>query len=202
MRQSSTWYHQLWQLVVDLSGSSWSMCLFYQRSHNGTSCEAGLGEVQPTRSTSFPAWKSCMSSLILVIRPRSWVLHEWQHLKPCCSGAVMMLYSAYCMMLLMTICEDLALVADNTCEGNWLELFWMVAFLKTGVMSVVFQSSGTVLLLNSELMIKVIAGASLSYSWSCQQLLVWNNRTITTNMRNIINKNPIHKHNLSIKYNE
>ena len=32
----------------------------------------------------------------------------------------------------------------------------MVAFLKTGVISVVLQSSGTVLLLNTELMIKVI----------------------------------------------
>ena len=41
----------------------------------------------------------------------------------------------------------------------------MVAFLKTGVISVVLQSSGTVLLLNAEL-IKVIltAGAILSYS--------------------------------------
>ena len=47
----------------------------------------------------------------------------------------------------------------------------MVAFLKTGVISVVLQSSGTVLLvlLNAELMIKVIliVGAMLSYSWSC-----------------------------------
>ena len=177
----------LWQLV-DLSGSSWSMCLFYRWSHNRTSCEAGLGEVQPTRSTSFPAWKSCASSLILVIRPRSWVSHEQPHLKPCCSGAMMML--SYCMMLLMIICEKLALVADDTGEGNWLEPFWMVAFLKTGVISVVLQSSGTVLLLNAELMIKVIliAGAVLSYSWSCQQLLVWNNKTITNNMRNIINQ--------------
>ena len=162
------------------------MCLFYWWSHNGTSCEAGLGEVQPTRSTSFPAWKSCASSLILMIRPRSWVSHEQPHLKPCCSGAMMML--SYCMMLLMTICEDLAQVADDTWEGNWLELFWTVTFLKTGVMSVVLQSSGTVLLLNEELMIKVIARAILSYSWSCQQLLVWNNKTVTTNMRNIINK--------------
>ena len=50
----------------------------------------------------------------------------------------------------------------------------MVAFLKTGVISVVLQSSGTVLLLNAELMIKVIliAEAVLSYSWSRQQLLV------------------------------
>ena len=42
----------------------------------------------------------------------------------------------------------------------------MVAFLKTGVISVVLQSSGTVLLLNAEMMIKVllIAGAILSYS--------------------------------------
>ena len=50
----------------------------------------------------------------------------------------------------------------------------MVAFLKTGVISVVLQSSGTVLLLNAELMIKVIliAEAILSYSWSCQQLLI------------------------------
>ncbi len=50
----------------------------------------------------------------------------------------------------------------------------MVAFLKTGVISVVLQSSGTVLLLNAELMIKVIliAGAVLSYFRSCQQLLV------------------------------
>ncbi len=81
---------------------------------------------------------------------------------------------SYCMMLLMTICEDLALVAEDTAEGNWLEPFRMVAFLKTGVISVVLQSSGTVLLLNVELMIKVIliAGAMLSYSWSCQQLLV------------------------------
>ena len=80
----------------------------------------------------------------------------------------------YCMMLLMIICENLALVADDTGEGNWLEPFRMVAFLKTGVISVVLQSSGTVLLLNAELMIKVIliAGAILSYSWSCQQLLV------------------------------
>ena len=167
------------------------MCLFYRWSHNGTSCEAGLGEVQPTRSTSFPAWKSCASVffvLILVIRPRSWVSHEQPHLKPGCSGAMMML--SYCMMLLMIICENLALVADNIGEGNWLEPFWMVAFLKTGVISVVLQSSGTVLLLNAELMIKVIliAGAILSYSWSCQQLLVWNNRTITNNMRNIINQ--------------
>ena len=30
---------------------------------------------------------------------------------------------SYCMMLLMRICENLALVADDTCEGNWLELF-------------------------------------------------------------------------------
>jgi len=127
------------------------------------------------------------SSLILVIRPRSWVSHEQPHLKPCCSGAMMML--SYCMMLLRTICENLALVAD-TSEGNWLEPFWMVAFLKTGVISVVLQSSGTVLQLNAELMIKVIliAGAMLSYSWSCQQLLVWNNKTITNNMRNIINQ--------------
>ena len=166
------------------------MCLFCRWSHNGTSCEAGLGEVQSTRYTSFPAWKSCASSLILVIRPRSWVSHEQPHLKPCkaCrSGAMMML--SYCMMLLMIICENLALVAHNTGEGNWLEPFWMVAFLKTGVISVVLQSSGTVLLLNAELMIKVvlIAGAILSYSWSCQQLLVWNNKTITNNMRNIIN---------------
>ena len=164
------------------------MCLLYRWSNNGTFCEAGLGEVQPTRSTSFPAWKSCASSLILVIRPRSWVSHEQPHVKPCSSGAMMML--SYCMMLLMTICEDLALVADDTCEGNWSEWFWMVAFLKTGVISVVLQSSGTVLVLNDELMIKVIliAWASLSLSWSCQQLLVWNNKTITINMRNIINK--------------
>ena len=163
------------------------MCLFYQWSHNGTSCEAGLGEVQPTRSTSFPAWKSCANSLILVIRLRSWVSHEQPHLKPCCSGAMMML--SYCMMLLMTKCENLAQVADGAGEGNWLESFWMVAFLKTGV-SVVLQSSGTVLLLNAELMIKVIliAGTVLSYSWSCQQLLVWNNKTIANNMRNIINQ--------------
>ena len=40
---------------------------------------------------------------------------------------------SYCMMLLMTICENLALVADDTGEGNWLEPFSMVAFLKTGV---------------------------------------------------------------------
>ena len=161
------------------------MCLFYRWSHNRTSCEAGLGEVQPTRSTSFPAWKSCASSPILVIRPRSWVSHEQPHLKPCCSGAMMML--SYCMMLLMTICENLA---DDTGEGNWLEPFWMVAFLKTGGISVVLQSSGTVLLLNADLMIKVIlvAGAVLTYSWSCQQLLVWNNKTITNNMRNINQK--------------
>ena len=161
------------------------MCLFYRWSHNGTSCEAGLGKVQPTRSTSFPAWKSCASSLTLVIRPRSWVSYEQPHLKPCWSGAMMML--SYCMMLLMIICENIALVADDTGEENWLEPFWMVAFLKTGVISVVLQSSGTVLLLNAEL-IKVIltAGAILSYSWSCQQLLVWNNKTITNNMRNII----------------
>ena len=81
---------------------------------------------------------------------------------------------SYCMVLLMTICEDLALVAEDTAEGNWLEPFRMVAFLKTGVISVVLQTSGTMLLLNAELMIKVIliAGAMLSYSWSCQQLLV------------------------------
>ena len=98
MRQSLIWYHQPWQLVVDLSGSSWSMCLFYRWSHNGTSCEAGLGEVQPTTSTSFPAWKSCMSSPILVIRPRSWVSHErqlWSHVVPelwwCC-----LLHTAWC----------------------------------------------------------------------------------------------------------
>ena len=50
----------------------------------------------------------------------------------------------------------------------------MVAFLKTGVISLVLQSSGTVLLLNAKLMISaiLIAGAMLSYSWSCQQLLV------------------------------
>ena len=50
----------------------------------------------------------------------------------------------------------------------------MVAFLRKGVISVVLQSSGTVLLLNEELMMKVIliAGAVLSYSWSCQQLWV------------------------------
>ena len=50
----------------------------------------------------------------------------------------------------------------------------MVAFLKTGVVSVVLQSSGTVLLLNEELMIKVILieWAVLTYSWSCQHLLV------------------------------
>ena len=30
---------------------------------------------------------------------------------------------SYCVMLLMTICKDLALVADDTCEGNWSELF-------------------------------------------------------------------------------
>ena len=187
MRQSLTWYHQPWQLVVDLSGRSWSMCLFYRWSHNGTSCEAGLGGVQPTRSTSFPAWKSCVSSPILVIRPRSWVSHERPHLKPCCSGAMMMLFSAYCMMLLMTVCEDLAQVADDICEGNWSELFWTVVFLKTGVMSVVLRSSGTVLLLNEELVTKVIAGTILFCSWSRQQLLVWN-KTITTNMRNISSK--------------
>ena len=81
---------------------------------------------------------------------------------------------SYCMVLLMTICEDLALVAEDTAEGNWLEPFRMVAFLKTGVISVVLQSSGTVLLLYVELMIKVIliAGAIFFYSWSCQQLLV------------------------------
>ena len=71
-----------------------------------------------------------MSSLILVIRPRSWVSHERPHLKPCCSGAMMMLSSAYCMMLLMTICEDLAQVADDTCEGNWSELFLNGSILK------------------------------------------------------------------------
>ena len=59
--------------------------------------------------------------VILVIRPRSWVSHEQPHLKPCCSGAMTML--SYCMMLLMTICENLALAADNTGEGNWLEHF-------------------------------------------------------------------------------
>ena len=165
------------------------MCLFYWWSHNGTSCEAGLGEVQPTRSTSsLPESHAKFTDFSELGRPRSWVSHEQPHLKPCCSGAMMML--SYCMMLLMTICENLALVADDTVEGNWLEPFWMVAFLKTGVISVVLQSSGTVLLLNAELMIKVIliAGAMLSYSWSCQQLLVWNNKTITNNMRNIINQ--------------
>ena len=60
---------------------------------------------------------------------------------------------SYCMMLLMIICENL--VAGDTGEGNWLEPFRTVAFLKTGVISVVLQSSGTVLLLNAELMIKV-----------------------------------------------
>ena len=30
---------------------------------------------------------------------------------------------SYCVMLLRTICEDLALVADDAGEGNWLELF-------------------------------------------------------------------------------
>ena len=30
---------------------------------------------------------------------------------------------SYSMMLLMTICENLALVADDTSEGNWLEPF-------------------------------------------------------------------------------
>ena len=33
------------------------------------------------------------------------------------------MFSAYGMMLLMIICEDLAQVADDTCEGNWSELF-------------------------------------------------------------------------------
>ena len=145
------------------------MYLLYWWSHSGTSCEAGLREVQPTRSTSFPAWKSCVSSLILVIRPRSWVSHEQPHLKPCCSGAMMML--SYCMMLLMTICEDLARVADDTDEGNWLELFWMVAFLKTGVISVVLQSSGTVLLvlLNEELIKVILIAGAVNHS--CQPLL-------------------------------
>ena len=32
------------------------------------------------------------------------------------------------------------LVTDDTGEGNWSELFWMVAFLKTGMISVVLQS--------------------------------------------------------------
>ena len=160
------------------------MCLFYRWSHNGTSCEAGLkSSPQDCRS---PAHK--VYQFPCLIRPRSWVSHEQPHLKPCCSGAMMML--SYCMMLLMIICENLALVADDTGEGNWLEPFWMVAFLKTSVISVVLQSSGTVLLLNAELMIKVIliAGAILSCSWSCQQLLVWNNMSITNNMRNIINQ--------------
>ena len=183
MGQSLTSYHQHDSLLIS------------QEALDPRVCSTG----DPTRSTSFPAWKSCVSSLNLVIRPRSWVSHEQPHLKPCCSGAMMML--SYCMMLLMTICENLALVADDTCEGNWSEPFWMVAFLKTGVISVVLQSSGTVLQLNEELMIKVIlialAGAILSYSWSCQQLLVWNNKTITTNMRKSSTKNPIHKHNLS-----
>ena len=30
---------------------------------------------------------------------------------------------SYCMMLLMSICENLALVADDTGEGNWMEPF-------------------------------------------------------------------------------
>ena len=30
---------------------------------------------------------------------------------------------SYCMMLLMIICQNLTLVADDTGEGNWLEPF-------------------------------------------------------------------------------
>ena len=131
---------------------------------------------RPWRSPAHKVYQfPSLKVMILVIKPRSWVSHEQPHLKPCCSGAMMM---SYCMMLLMIICENLALVADDTGEGNWLEPFWMVGFLKTCVISVVLQTSGTMLLLNAELMIKVIliAGAILSYSWSCQQLLVWNNQ--------------------------
>ena len=140
MRQSST-YHQPWQLLVNLSGNSWSMCLFYWWSHNQTSCEAGLGEVQPTRSASFPAWKTYVSLLILVIRPRSWVSYERPQLKPCCSRAMMMLSYTYCMMLLMTLCKDLALVADDTCEGDWLELFLKGSVLKDRCGSPIFRHS-------------------------------------------------------------
>ena len=189
MGQSSTSYHQHDTDSLLISQEALDPCVCSTGDPiMGHLVKQALEKSSPTRSTSFPAWKSCASSLILVIRPMSWVSHEQPHLKPCCSGAMMML--SYCMMLLMTICENLALVADDTGEGNWLEPFWMVAFLKTGVISVVLQSSGTVLLLNAELMIKVIliAGAMLSYSWSCQQLLVWNNKAITNNMRNIINQ--------------
>ncbi len=37
---------------------------------------------------------------------------------------------SYCMMLLMIICENLALVADDTGEGNWLEPFLNGSILK------------------------------------------------------------------------
>ena len=37
---------------------------------------------------------------------------------------------SYCIMLLMIICENLALVADDTGEGNWLEPFLNGSILK------------------------------------------------------------------------
>ena len=67
-----------------------------------------------TRSARFPAWKSCTSSLI---RPS----HARVHWLGQATTSEAMLFGSYddavfciCMMLLMTICEDLALVADNT----------------------------------------------------------------------------------------
>ena len=60
----------------------------------------------------------------------------------------------------------------GSCEGNWLEPFLNGSVLKDRCDECGFPILGTVLLLNSELMIKVIAGTVLSYSWSFQQLLV------------------------------
>ena len=79
---------------------------------------------------------------------------------------------SYCMMLPMTICENLALVADDTGEGNWLEPFLNGSILKDRCDkcgSPIFRRSAAT---ECGVDDQGLAGAILSYSWLCQQLLV------------------------------
>ena len=151
------------------------MCLFYRWSHNGTSCEAGLGEVQPTRSTSFPAWKSCASSQWLGQGVGFHMSnHIWSHVVQelwwCCHDAT----------------DDDMWGSCISCRRHWWRKL-VGTFLNGSILKDRCDKCGSPIFRHSAATEcgvddQGLTGAILSYSWSCQQLLVWNNKTITNNI--------------------
>ena len=67
-------------------------------------------------STFLPDWRFCVSSSA---RPSSWVSRESPCLNSFCSGTMMLLSSAYCIILLTLYSNVFHDFADLTCEGNW-----------------------------------------------------------------------------------